>query len=299
MLSAPGAGSRDRTGLLSALTTEHSSLRAARSATVTESVGRSMIYLGSLSATLVALALIAQNESTVDDFRVCALFLLPMLVFLERSPSRGSSRRESRTRSTRRQSAGFAATTSSSQVTMPATSFSAVATIWRWHLLSDASSTRLTASRRSSVWHVIAPSLAEGSLRRQCAVTDERRSDVTTATQDGPTLADELLQRIGQVVGEKATVSVVFGDPVEREGITVIPVAKSRFAFGGGGGAGTHSGQEGSGGGGGGGAVVSPVGYIEVHDGSARFKRISGPVDLLTVVAAAALAALVVRRLLD
>lgn len=82
MLSAPGAGSRDRTGLLSALTTEHSSLRAARSATVTESVGRSMIYLGSLSATLVALALIAQNESTVDDFRVCALFLLPMLVFL-------------------------------------------------------------------------------------------------------------------------------------------------------------------------------------------------------------------------
>ena len=122
---------------------------------------------------------------------------------------------------------------------------------------------------------------------------------MTTATQDGPTLADELLQRIGQVVGEKATVSVVFGDPVEREGITVIPVAKSRFAFGGGGGAGAYSGQEGSGGGGGGGAVVSPVGYIEVHDGGARFKRISGPVDLLTVVAAAALAALVVRRLLD
>ena len=41
-----------------------------------------MIYLGSLSATLVALALIAQNESTVDDFRVCALFVLPTLVFL-------------------------------------------------------------------------------------------------------------------------------------------------------------------------------------------------------------------------
>jgi uncharacterized spore protein YtfJ len=75
-------------------------------------------------------------------------------------------------------------------------------------------------------------------------------------------------------------------------------VAKSRFAFGGGGGAGARGGQEGSGGGGGGGALVSPVGYIEVHDGSARFKRISGAADLLAVVATAALAALVVRRLL-
>lgn len=120
---------------------------------------------------------------------------------------------------------------------------------------------------------------------------------MTTAMQEGSTLADELLQRIGQTVGDKARVSVVFGEPVEREGITVIPVAKSRFAFGGGGGAGTRGSQEGSGGGGGGGALVSPVGYIEVHDGSARFKRISGPVDLLAVVATAALAALVVRRL--
>jgi uncharacterized spore protein YtfJ len=116
--------------------------------------------------------------------------------------------------------------------------------------------------------------------------------------QEGSTLADELLQRIGQTVGDKAKVSIVFGEPVEREGITVIPVAKSRFAFGGGGGAGARGGQEGSGGGGGGGALVTPVGYIEVHDRSARFKRISGPADLLAVVATAALAALVVRRLL-
>ena len=71
--------------------------------------------------------------------------------------------------------------------------------------------------------------------------------------------------------------STVFGDPVEREGITVIPVAKARFGFGGGGGAGGREGEEGSGGGGGGGALVNPVGYIELHDGAARFKRISSP----------------------
>jgi uncharacterized spore protein YtfJ len=125
-----------------------------------------------------------------------------------------------------------------------------------------------------------------------------REVEVTTELQDGSVLADELLRRIGQTVGDKANVSAVFGEPVEREGITVIPVAKSRFGFGGGGGAGVGGGQEGSGGGGGGGALVSPVGYIEVRDGNARFKRISSPVDLLALVATAALAALAVRRLL-
>jgi uncharacterized spore protein YtfJ len=121
---------------------------------------------------------------------------------------------------------------------------------------------------------------------------------VTTTVQDGSALADELLQRIGQTVGDKAKVSTVFGEAVERDGITVIPVAKARFGFGGGGGAGTREGDEGSGGGGGGAASVSPVGYIEVRDGTAQFKRISGPVDLLALVAAASLAALAVKRLL-
>ena len=118
-----------------------------------------------------------------------------------------------------------------------------------------------------------------------------------TEMQSGTTLADELLQRIGQTVGDKANVSTVFGDPVERAGITVIPVAKARFGFGGGGGGGARGGQEGSGGGGGGGAVVSPVGYIEVREGTAQFKRISSSADLVALVAAAALTALAVKRL--
>ena len=121
---------------------------------------------------------------------------------------------------------------------------------------------------------------------------------MTTTVQDGSALADELLQRIGQTVGDKAKVSTVFGEAVERDGITVIPVAKARFGFGGGGGAGAREGEEGSGGGGGGGAFVSPVGYIELRDGTAQFKRISSPVDLLALVAAASLAALAVKRLL-
>lgn len=76
------ASAPDPERLLIALTTEHVSLQTARSATVTESVGRSMVYLGSLSASLIALALIAQSESTADDFRLVALVILPALVFL-------------------------------------------------------------------------------------------------------------------------------------------------------------------------------------------------------------------------
>ena len=121
---------------------------------------------------------------------------------------------------------------------------------------------------------------------------------MTTETRNGSALAETLVQRIGQTVGERAQAATVFGQPVEREGITVIPVAKARFGFGGGGGGGTRAGADGSGGGGGGGALVSPVGYIEIHDGAARFRRITRPTDLVPLVLAASLAALALKRLL-
>lgn len=115
--------------------------------------------------------------------------------------------------------------------------------------------------------------------------------------QERADLANELLEQIGQTVGQKANVSSVFGEPIEREGLTVIPVAKARFGFGGGGGSGSREGDEGGGGGGGGGALVSPIGYIELHDGSAEFRRISTPMDFLALVAAASVIAVAVRRL--
>ena len=109
-----------------------------------------------------------------------------------------------------------------------------------------------------------------------------------------------LLERIGEAVGQKAQVSTIFGEPVERAQVTVIPVAKARFGFGGGGGSGARGErEEGSGGGGGGGAVVSPVGYIEVRDDGAEFKRISSPADVVTFVAAASIALLAIKRLID
>ena len=73
---------RDRSALLTVLTTEHFTLQGARSGTITESLGRSTIYLGSLSASLVALALVLQGNTALDDFRLFALVILPALVFL-------------------------------------------------------------------------------------------------------------------------------------------------------------------------------------------------------------------------
>jgi uncharacterized spore protein YtfJ len=130
-----------------------------------------------------------------------------------------------------------------------------------------------------------------------------RSKEVTMAgeTQEGSQLANELLERIGAAVGRKADASTVFGDPVQREGVTVIPVAKARFGFGGGGGSGTRQSDPegmGSGGGGGGGVAVAPIGYIEVHDGSAEFKRIRNASDVLALVAAGSLVALTIRRLI-
>ena len=112
-------------------------------------------------------------------------------------------------------------------------------------------------------------------------------------------LMDDLLERVGQTVGNGAQASAVFGEPVEREGLTVIPVARARFGFGGGSGSGAAAGKEGSGRGGGGGGIVSPVGFIEVRDGSAAFKRITTPADWLALVATASVALLTVKRLLD
>lgn len=118
-------------------------------------------------------------------------------------------------------------------------------------------------------------------------------------TQQRSELVNELLERVGQTVGQRAQAATIFGEPVEREGVTVIPVAKARFGFGGGGGAGARGeANEGSGGGGGGGVAVSPIGYIELRNQSSEFKRIRTSMDLIALTVAAAIGTLALKRLL-
>jgi uncharacterized spore protein YtfJ len=92
-------------------------------------------------------------------------------------------------------------------------------------------------------------------------------------------------ERLAERVGAGARASAVFGDAVEHAGVTVIPVARAKWGFGGG--SGGRNGEEGAGGGGG--TIVSPVGYIELRDGEARFRRIYGRAQIAAAAVACGL----------
>jgi uncharacterized spore protein YtfJ len=98
--------------------------------------------------------------------------------------------------------------------------------------------------------------------------------------------------RLVESLGGTASASAVFGDPVERDGVTVVPVARVRYGVGGGGGRGAGrkkkrdadgAAQE-VGYGHGGGVQAAPVGYIEISGGRADYKRIADPVRPLAVL---------------
>ena len=130
-----------------------------------------------------------------------------------------------------------------------------------------------------------------------------------------PTAIDGFVERMAERIGGKASVRAVFGDPVERDGITVIPVAKVRFGFGGGAGrgpvavgpgiegqasgmAGDNAGMSGASTGGGGGATAEPVGYLEIGPDGASFQPITeARPSPLFLLAAGFTAMLVIRSL--
>jgi uncharacterized spore protein YtfJ len=113
-----------------------------------------------------------------------------------------------------------------------------------------------------------------------------------------PSSADRFIATMAEKLGAVARAATVFGDPVERGGITVIPVAKARWGFGGGGG---QRKVEGSGGkqedgaGGGGGAQVTPVGFIEIKNNEANFRR-TRTVPLSWIVVGSVVSLLLLRE---
>jgi uncharacterized spore protein YtfJ len=94
----------------------------------------------------------------------------------------------------------------------------------------------------------------------------------------------DFVPRLAERVGLTVRASAVFGDPVERDGVTVVPVARASWGFGGG--RGGEPPSEGVGGGGGG--VVSPIGFIEVRGGEAKFVRIRDPRPVAAALTTAA-----------
>lgn len=92
---------------------------------------------------------------------------------------------------------------------------------------------------------------------------------------------EEFVARLAETLGDGTDARHIFAPPVERNGITVIPVARARYGFGGG--SGTNNKQQGYGGGGG--ATIQPTGYIEITDGHACYRPIRDPLTLIPAVA--------------
>ncbi|MBC2901565.1 spore germination protein GerW family protein [Streptomyces cupreus] len=86
-----------------------------------------------------------------------------------------------------------------------------------------------------------------------------------------------LLERLAEKLGGRASVTAVYGEPITADGVTVIPVAEVGFGFGGGAGREVGATKTGEGGGGGGGAGARPLGYIEIRDGAATYRPIRDP----------------------
>jgi uncharacterized spore protein YtfJ len=101
------------------------------------------------------------------------------------------------------------------------------------------------------------------------------------------------IEQLAQRIGISANATTVYGQPVERGEVMVIPVAKARYGFGGGGGT-NKKGEEGSGAGGG--VSVTPIGYIEIKGGNTRFRKIRDPQSLIIALAIGGLFTLLTIR---
>jgi uncharacterized spore protein YtfJ len=109
--------------------------------------------------------------------------------------------------------------------------------------------------------------------------------------------AGSFVEKLAERIGARASVRAVFGEPVERGALTVIPVARVRWGFGGGAGSGPD--EQGSGSGAGGGAMADPIGYVVIAPDGVTFERIArgSPVSPALILAAGLGIALVLRAL--
>jgi uncharacterized spore protein YtfJ len=115
--------------------------------------------------------------------------------------------------------------------------------------------------------------------------------------------AQEILHALAERFSTTANVKQIFGEPIERGGRTIVPVARVHYLLGAGGGSGEmkNDGQPGSrsGGGGGGGGLVRarPIGALEISDSGTRFIRFVRPGEVVKACVGGLIALLIVRRL--
>jgi uncharacterized spore protein YtfJ len=104
----------------------------------------------------------------------------------------------------------------------------------------------------------------------------------TKPALDKPAPNGRYFETIAKKLGVNSNIGLVYGEPVERQGITVIPVANFFGGFGGGESSETQKVPGGTGGGAG--FIARPVGYIEIKNGQAKFQPVVDVVGMVRTV---------------
>lgn len=92
---------------------------------------------------------------------------------------------------------------------------------------------------------------------------------------------EQLLRNTVEELDRLLNAKNVLGDPIEKDGSTVIPIVSYGFGFGAGG---TQGAKSGNGGGTGGGGGIKPIGAIIIDQKGARVEAIKGAISGLTEV---------------
>jgi uncharacterized spore protein YtfJ len=107
------------------------------------------------------------------------------------------------------------------------------------------------------------------------------------------------VQELMAKVQDAASVKRVFGEPYERDGVTVIPVAKIGGGGGGGGGEGEGDEGKGKGWGGGGGFGGQPVGAFVIKNGDVLWRPAVDVTSIVLRAEAVVIAALLTLRAIE
>jgi uncharacterized spore protein YtfJ len=93
-------------------------------------------------------------------------------------------------------------------------------------------------------------------------------------------VGQDVLKQVAEDIKRFTRTDTIFGDPIEIQGNTVIPICKIAIGYGGGGGEGEGPGEpklaKGMGGGGGAGLKIDPVALIVAKDGKISITPIGG-----------------------
>jgi len=127
-------------------------------------------------------------------------------------------------------------------------------------------------------------------------MTNEKDEAFAAAEEAAHSGSAGMLAMVLDRLGANTGASAVFGEPVEKDGRTVIPVAQAIIGTGGGSGSSGGAEAGGTGEGAGGGAVTRPLGYIEVTANGTAFVPLKQPWQDPALVLAYSVLGLVVLR---